>query len=68
MTWIDFRAFPYPTSSGTYFIVVAIDEEGELWFYDTGEKLPGPAWHPLPVHPRYGMTAVRAARARKRRR
>jgi hypothetical protein len=51
------------TDHGIVFLVVATDTEGELWFWDSGEREPGPRWRPLPIHPRAGIPPRRRRRS-----
>jgi len=52
MKFVSFKIAAYPVSSGSALLIVAMDANGELWWLDTYEKLPGPRWHPMPGHPR----------------
>jgi hypothetical protein len=51
MKFIQFTPVAYQVGSVTALFIVALDNEGELWWMDT--NLPEPAWKPLPTHPHW---------------
>jgi hypothetical protein len=63
--FVDIGVSAVLTLSGVIHIFTALDNEGEAWWLDSSERLPGPRWHPLPSHPRLGRP--RRSLRRKRR-
>lgn len=64
MRFVQFAVVPFEVPSGTAFLYVALDTEGELWWLDSDESMPGPRWHPLPTHP--GLSKKAQPRRRRR--
>ena len=67
MKFVSVVVTPFTVPSGTAFVYVALDEEGEIWWLDTNEKVPdGPNWHPLPIHPRQPSNKPTGRKRRRR--